>query len=159
MQRIHLNNPDVIQDPSVLQAVMDAAQSQPGESGLINFSFGDPDWNPDDPTEFRKFLRGLADIDREASCANPECEVTRRKMKMCDRCHRVHYCGKDCQIKHWAIHKKECKQVSNIPLAGTADHAQEVKDILSKITAANRGLGSFTQDEDANSIGLASLCI
>lgn len=158
MQRIHLNNPDILEDPSVWQAVLDAAQSQPGESGLITFSLGNPDWNPDDPTEFRKFLR-LMDVENDAICANPDCEVTKRKMKMCDRCHRVHYCGKECQIKHWAIHKKECKQVSNTPLAGTADDARAVKDVLSKITAANKELESLTQDEDANSIGLASLCI
>lgn len=30
------------------------------------------------------------------------------RLKACTRCYRVVYCSKECQRKHWKIHKKEC---------------------------------------------------
>ena len=32
------------------------------------------------------------------------------KLMKCSRCHKVSYCDKECQLKHWASHKKECTQ-------------------------------------------------
>ena len=27
----------------------------------------------------------------------------------CSRCGTAHYCGKECQVKHWPVHKNSCK--------------------------------------------------
>lgn len=31
------------------------------------------------------------------------------KAHRCSACHRVYYCGVECQAKHWPEHRKECK--------------------------------------------------
>eukprot|EP01091_Cochliopodium_minus_P019897 TRINITY_DN8515_c0_g1_i1.p1 TRINITY_DN8515_c0_g1~~TRINITY_DN8515_c0_g1_i1.p1 ORF type:complete len:365 (-),score=69.58 TRINITY_DN8515_c0_g1_i1:76-1170(-) len=36
-------------------------------------------------------------------------ETLTLKMKSCSRCKKVSYCSKECQLKHWPEHKKECK--------------------------------------------------
>ena len=28
----------------------------------------------------------------------------------CSKCQKVYYCSKECQVKHWQIHKKKCKK-------------------------------------------------
>ena len=28
----------------------------------------------------------------------------------CSRCHSERYCGRDCQVKHWPVHKSKCQQ-------------------------------------------------
>jgi len=27
----------------------------------------------------------------------------------CSRCGTAHYCGKECQVKHWPVHKNSCQ--------------------------------------------------
>ena len=44
----------------------------------------------------------------------------RRKLKHCTRCHVVWYCGKECQRKHWATHKKTCTP-SLVPVLEASD--------------------------------------
>ena len=36
-------------------------------------------------------------------------------LKKCSQCGEVHYCGRDCQTKHWPIHKAECKRLARAP--------------------------------------------
>jgi hypothetical protein len=31
------------------------------------------------------------------------------KLQECTRCRAVRYCGKECQVKHWPVHKAPCK--------------------------------------------------
>lgn len=33
-------------------------------------------------------------------------------LKKCLRCGEARYCGRDCQTKHWPIHKAECKRLA-----------------------------------------------
>jgi len=48
-----------------------------------------------------------------ASCYRPH-DPSEHKLRPCKRCHRVHYCGKECQVKHWKDkingHKKKCNK-------------------------------------------------
>jgi hypothetical protein len=34
--------------------------------------------------------------------------VSQQKFRVCTRCRRAAYCGKDCQAAHWPVHKGEC---------------------------------------------------
>ena len=48
-----------------------------------------------------------------ASCYRPH-DPSENKLRPCNGCHRVYYCGKECQTKHWKKenngHKKLCKK-------------------------------------------------
>jgi len=48
-----------------------------------------------------------------ASCYRPH-DPSEHKLRPCARCHRVYYCGKECQVKHWKDkrngHKKRCNK-------------------------------------------------
>ena len=47
-----------------------------------------------------------------ATCFRPH-DSSEHKLRPCNGCHRVYYCGKECQVKHWKEktngHKKFCK--------------------------------------------------
>ena len=47
-----------------------------------------------------------------ASCYRPH-DPSENKLRPCNGCHRVYYCGRECQVKHWKKedwygHKKNC---------------------------------------------------
>ena len=48
-----------------------------------------------------------------ASCYRPH-DPSEHKLRPCNGCHRVYYCGKECQVKHWKEeingHKKKCNK-------------------------------------------------
>jgi len=48
-----------------------------------------------------------------ANCYRPH-DPPEHKLRPCKRCHRVYYCGKECQTKHWKKeingHKKRCNK-------------------------------------------------
>lgn len=42
-------------------------------------------------------------------CENPGCSVPRpRKLYQCEACRTVRYCGRECQVAHFAAHKEMC---------------------------------------------------
>ena len=49
------------------------------------------------------------DISDYLSCFNCGCYKHHSEMKRCGRCLNVCYCGKECQMQHWDIHKQKCK--------------------------------------------------
>ena len=49
-------------------------------------------------------------------CARCGGEVVLR----CGRCKQVRYCGKECQVAHWKLHKGECKKLLGQAAAGEA---------------------------------------
>jgi len=48
-----------------------------------------------------------------ASCYRPH-DPSEHKLNACARCHRVYYCGRECQVKHWKLethgHKNRCNK-------------------------------------------------
>ncbi len=49
-----------------------------------------------------------------SGCAAGTCGVatpTSRKLKECNGCHSVRYCGRVCQKADWPSHKPECKRL------------------------------------------------
>ncbi|KAJ7167662.1 hypothetical protein C8R46DRAFT_1034310 [Mycena filopes] len=42
-------------------------------------------------------------------CTN--CLATESDLSRCGRCKRSAYCSKECQVKHWPMHKPWCKKV------------------------------------------------
>ena len=48
-----------------------------------------------------------------ATCYRPH-DPSEHKLRPCNRCHRVYYCGRECQVKHWKRqlngHKKRCNK-------------------------------------------------
>ncbi|KAK3089247.1 hypothetical protein FSP39_002079 [Pinctada imbricata] len=54
----------------------------------------------------------MALSDKMKYCNNPDCENgddSKFELKHCIRCKKVSYCGRECQKKDWAYHKKSCK--------------------------------------------------
>ena len=41
-------------------------------------------------------------------------------LKKCTRCHKVNYCGRECQLKHWPIHKSACNAFDANPGSSTS---------------------------------------
>ena len=41
----------------------------------------------------------------------------------CSRCLTARYCGKECQIKHWPVHKNSCRDSND------AENSNEIKAI------------------------------
>jgi MYND finger len=42
------------------------------------------------------------------------------KMPCCSRCKKQSYCSRDCQSKHWKVHKQDCKPVAAPPTSNTS---------------------------------------
>eukprot|EP01041_Mallomonas_annulata_P000541 gene541-1034_t len=43
------------------------------------------------------------------SCGH--CEKSVVKLSQCGRCKQISYCGRECQVAHWKIHKKDCTKI------------------------------------------------
>ena len=53
-------------------------------------------------------------------CGNCEREEGPEKFKQCARCNTIRYCSKECQSKHWKIHKTACRQITTELVPTTA---------------------------------------
>ena len=42
-------------------------------------------------------------------CSYPKCSSSKAAKKVCSRCKTATYCCRDCQKKHFKVHKKVCK--------------------------------------------------
>jgi ankyrin repeat protein len=57
----------------------------------------------------------IAYLEAKAHCANSGCSGV--GLRKCTGCKKARYCGQQCQLAHWAVHKVECKQSAG-PKAG-----------------------------------------
>jgi hypothetical protein len=48
------------------------------------------------------------------NCQADKCKDGSGKLKRCSKCSSSFYCGRDCQVKGWAKHKKECSAVVSL---------------------------------------------
>ena len=80
------------------------------------------------------------EISRECiTCDAEHCDKTNPK-SCCVRCRTVYYCGRECQKRHWPMHKLECRDVETMKQmvadigSGAAAPAEDEnkQDILSK---------------------------
>lgn len=56
-----------------------------------------------------------ASVISHSSCGQCGKNDTDIKLQKCGRCHFQTYCGRDCQTKHWPIHKKVCQIQKTTP--------------------------------------------
>lgn len=47
-----------------------------------------------------------------ASCNNSNCN--NRAQSRCERCRDAKYCGRDCQVAHWPLHRPLCRQIAEL---------------------------------------------
>ena len=96
------------------------------------------DCDPETQESYRK-LKELKDLDkhegfermkereRQSKCSY--CGKTSENLKKCTRCQTVQYCNRDCQQKHWKLHKVSCKEgVDPATLAATTSAAATQAD-------------------------------
>lgn len=112
------------------------------------------------------------------SCAN--CGKTDVPLFSCSGCKQVKYCSKECQKKHWRIHKPDCKpsvtdsyevcsfpfhleKVHTIDIRGNIFVVSTEKEILGFTTNTDRCMGPFhliiNTPEDADYIMSVSKCL
>ena len=58
---------------------------------------------------FRRFLSNLA-LFKECS----QCFCKRKQLKVCARCKCEFYCSRNCQKKHWVLHKHNCQKLASL---------------------------------------------
>jgi hypothetical protein len=107
------------------------------------------DCDPEIQESYRK-LRNLTDLDlhegyermkkreKESKCSY--CGQTSENLRKCTRCQAVQYCNRDCQQKHWKLHKVSCKE-NTTPATATSsvkDGAAATSTTSSGTPAMNR---------------------
>ena len=75
----------------------------------------DAEWSKYMEKTVKKEMKDLGDDENTGYHRIRQCggcgETTFKKMKVCARCKKIHYCSKKCQRKHWKFgHKEICKK-------------------------------------------------
>jgi len=76
-------------------------------------------------------------------CSYPECPTPEEPTKSCSKCKKQKYCSKECQTKHWKVHKLHCKS----PATSLPQKAQF------KITETNHSRNTPIDNSEATLIG------
>ena len=79
--------------------------------------------------------------DEEESCGD---------YKRCKSCRRAYYCTRDCQVKHWKVHKTECKETGH--KSTSTSMMQDIKKFCKKTIqnysdAVKSGTGKDVSEE------------
>lgn len=76
---------------------------------LNDDSMLDQDSNPElDPKAMNQ--TALCPPATPLECSNNSCSNPGDQNKRCGKCFVAVYCSKDCQIKHWKVHERHCKE-------------------------------------------------
>jgi hypothetical protein len=49
-------------------------------------------------------------LEAKMHCSNTGCSGA--GIMKCTRCRQARYCGEQCQLAHWKVHKADCKRLS-----------------------------------------------
>jgi len=60
----------------------------------------------------------LFEVWQHKKCMHPGCRRT-AKLRVCSRCKVVRYCCDSCQKGHWAVHKRYCHRIAQLPRSTT----------------------------------------
>ena len=60
------------------------------------------------------FLRFI-EKNKENMCHTCHKVAQDNALKTCSRCKKVKYCSKECQVKDWKLHKKNCRKIVKVP--------------------------------------------
>eukprot|EP00942_MAST-04A_sp_MAST-4A-sp1_P003552 g3552.t1 len=79
-------------------------------------------------------------------CSNPG-------KKRCARCRLVNYCSRECQEKHWPLHKKQCKKLMKIGRKKLQGKKSVIKKHSTNNMVSNRGSHPLVTDGSEAAIG------
>ena len=88
-------------------------------------------------------------VSRATKAAEDQCSecnsraTTSSPLLSCARCHRVSYCGKVCQKKHWTLHKVQCRTT--------------IRDTVSSSSASSSSSSSSSSPSSSSSDSLSKL--
>ena len=104
---LYCNGQGVEQSDETARALFMKAAEQGNESAIKNLLILDKYEGRTTPSFIPKPLEC-------ASCYRPH-DPPEHKLRPCNGCHCVYYCGKECQVKHWKLegewgHKQKCKK-------------------------------------------------
>lgn len=93
-------------------------ENSPDMDGMLECFFGHSDYDSIDDDDIYRVLSFMSnDVSKDGPQLKPrECGYWNCKNKeqmsgdfnLCSKCHKQPYCGKDCQVKDWKIHKLLC---------------------------------------------------
>lgn len=68
-------------------------------------------------------------------CSAPEC--AKQSSKTCSRCLQARYCSKECQLKHWRVHKEHCSSPAEDHQPVSEEFSKQLQDEMKTIEQLN----------------------
>ena len=99
----------------------------------VNMNVWDKDFNRLFAESRKKKAKQEREEARKSEGGILSCEVCKKpSSRRCTGCYVARYCGKDCQISHWRIHKKICSENKNRFIrVNLNEHTNEIKANIS----------------------------
>jgi len=88
-------------------------RSSMNEDDNVNAVKKDSNDDDDDDNDNDDVNKELSDMNIDSHCKKRGtclyCLQVVKGSKRCDRCETALYCGRECQVKHWPVHKNCCE--------------------------------------------------
>ena len=90
--------------------------------------------NDDDDDNLNEELSNMMNIDSSRGSINRNCLCCLKEVEGCSRCSQCRtalYCNRECQLKHWPVHKNICQDSNNTEnsdqkiIAKAANHCEQ----------------------------------